>query len=350
MVMTPTKHLPGLQTLRTFSALSVVTWHIPGFAAEWFSFARDESPIQHLFMTGTDGVTLFFVLSGFLLTHLLLIERRDTGRIDKRRFYARRARRILPLYYVVLAASGLLAASAGVAFPDVFGVFGKPDYVAATALVLANVPFALGSMGVLVHFWSLGVEWQFYALAPHLASARRVWLALGLLVGVRLVLLALFRGIEPLYELVLYCKVDVIAIGGLFAYAWHNAPRIVALLTSARVRRVVLALFALTVVIESPLHDPLFDLCATLIYGVLVLNVATARLSVVENCVTRWLGDVSYGVYLWHMLALFIVGLLGMRGVGLYVGTIGLTLALAAFSYYYIERPFLRRGYPLQSK
>ncbi|HET7676519.1 MAG TPA: acyltransferase family protein [Candidatus Limnocylindrales bacterium] len=148
---------PELEGLRGVAILLVLLFHadLPGAAG------------------GFVGVDVFFVLSGFLITGLLIRERETTGRVDLRRFYARRARRILPAAAVVLV--GALAASVVMLAPlDVPRVAGD---VVASALSVGNIRFALEATDYfaagtapspVLHYWSLGVEEQFYLAWPAL--------------------------------------------------------------------------------------------------------------------------------------------------------------------------------------
>ena len=147
---------PDLEGLRGIAILLVILCHvgIPGLEA------------------GFVGVDVFFVLSGFLITGLLIEEREQTGRINLGGFYARRARRILPAAALVLA-STVLAAQLVLSPLDVPRI---ADDALAAGLSLANVRFALGATDYfapvdpspLLHYWSLAVEEQFYLLWPAL--------------------------------------------------------------------------------------------------------------------------------------------------------------------------------------
>jgi peptidoglycan/LPS O-acetylase OafA/YrhL len=165
---------PDLEGLRGVAILLVLVFHA-GFLATG----------------GFIGVDVFFVLSGFLITGLLLRERERDGRIDLRRFYARRARRILPAAAVVIL--GTVAASAIVLGPvDVPAVAAD---AAAVALSVGNIRFALGATDYfaatapspLLHYWSLGVEEQFYLIWPALiivaTAIGRPRIGAGVLIG-----------------------------------------------------------------------------------------------------------------------------------------------------------------------
>jgi peptidoglycan/LPS O-acetylase OafA/YrhL len=155
---------PDLEGLRGVAILLVLAFHagIPGFAG------------------GFVGVDVFFVLSGFLITGLLLRERLETGGVDLRAFYARRARRILPAAAVVLVLT--LIAAAFLAPPLDLPRFASD--AAASALSVGNIRFASQSVGYFsasespspfLHYWSLGVEEQFYLIWPALLILAARW-------------------------------------------------------------------------------------------------------------------------------------------------------------------------------
>ncbi|HWW54174.1 MAG TPA: acyltransferase, partial [Acidimicrobiales bacterium] len=149
------EYLPAIDGLRALAVIAVVAYHL---GLPW---ARG----------GFLGVDLFFVLSGFLITGLLLREREQTGRIDLGHFYARRARRLLPALFLVLAAVSTWVAATGTT-PDLTSV--RSDALAALAYV-ANWRLVLSHSGYfaqfsapspLRHAWSLAIEEQYYLVWP----------------------------------------------------------------------------------------------------------------------------------------------------------------------------------------
>ena len=173
---------PDIQGLRAVAVLAVVAYHaglpVPG---------------------GYIGVDVFFVISGYLITNHLLAEIRSTGRLSFGRFYARRARRILPASFVVLVAT--LTASVVVLPPTFLSSVAKDAM--ATALYVPNMLFAWRGTDYLAekspspfqHYWSLGVEEQFYLLWPLIALALFLILRKlphGLLLAVSVIVLASF--------------------------------------------------------------------------------------------------------------------------------------------------------------
>src|ERR671910_110382 len=155
---------PGLDGLRAFAVIAVLLYHadlpwIPG---------------------GFLGVEVFFVISGYLITALLLAEWRQRGRIDLKTFWLRRARRLLPALYVLLVvtltfAVVFLPAEVAGLRGDVLAAFG---YVTNWFLIFGQESYfeAVGRPSVLQHLWSLAVEEQFYLIWP-------IVLAVGLGIG-----------------------------------------------------------------------------------------------------------------------------------------------------------------------
>ena len=149
-----TRFRPDLQGIRAIAVVLIVLFHagVPGLSG------------------GYIGVDVFFVLSGYLITGLLVRELGSTGGVGVASFYARRARRILPASFLVLAVT--LIASGAILSPIDFASASKD--VAASAIYVPNVRFALeqtdywhpAAVSPVLHFWSLGVEEQFYLIWP----------------------------------------------------------------------------------------------------------------------------------------------------------------------------------------
>lgn len=144
------RYWPQLDGLRTVSIAIVLVSHM-------------SDPHIWGFLNGSMGVTLFFVISGFLITSLLIREERRCGRVSIFQFYVRRAFRILPLYYIALS-----TAAVGV---FVFGLGEGPVKFAERLPLLATFNGDLASGGSFVHSWSLGIEEKFYIVWPFLMFA-----------------------------------------------------------------------------------------------------------------------------------------------------------------------------------
>lgn len=157
-----TIYFPGLNGLRAIAAIAVVVHHTTLGLKEFnldpyiFGSLQDGNP-RGISLAGY-GVSIFFVLSGFLITYLLQAEK-DVRPIDVKKFYLRRILRIWPLYYLYLIISVITIIIFGLSLdikPLLFYLF-----------YAANIPFIIGTtLPFISHYWSLGVEEQFYLFWP----------------------------------------------------------------------------------------------------------------------------------------------------------------------------------------
>ena len=157
--------MPGIDGLRALAVIAVVLYHsqdLTGIA----SFLEPQG--------GFLGVEMFFVISGFLITSLLLSEHESSGRIDLKDFWIRRARRLLPALYLFLAGMVVLATLfTDDAIAKVRSeVFGALFYVSNWLLIASDESYfdAAGRPSLLRHLWSLAIEEQFYLLWPILVA------------------------------------------------------------------------------------------------------------------------------------------------------------------------------------
>jgi len=275
------------------------------------------------------GVRVFFVLSGYLITTLLLTEHSRTGAIDLRAFYTRRAFRILPaaVAYMLI----------------IFAVLGRETswyHMLLAALYLTNFdythPWFLG------HLWSLSVEEQFYFLWP---AVLRRWhrYRTGILLGV-VALAPLYRvgghflGAHGRLDETFPAVADILAVGCLLAIWFPKLPEI-----SARSAGLLLAFVVFTAIFAGAMRLHFWG--NTLLLGLWpAAHVAIAALllylvrrppRVLNSMPVVWLGKVSYGLYLWQQP--FVFGARPKPWSGVLVA-----LSVAAISYYLIERPALR--------
>jgi peptidoglycan/LPS O-acetylase OafA/YrhL len=168
-------HLHGLDGLRGVACLAVFVDHVEQYA-EWLSWPHIYGPaLQAL---GRQGVELFFVLSGYLITYRMLVEQRDRGRVSIPAFYVRRALRIWPLYYLVVlvafvAVPWLMHHAAGTYVRDAWswyldGIPGDGRLLLYVVLLPHIAYFTAPPVLCATHLWSIGVEEQFYVVWPWL--------------------------------------------------------------------------------------------------------------------------------------------------------------------------------------
>jgi peptidoglycan/LPS O-acetylase OafA/YrhL len=370
---------PGLDGLRAFAVIAVLLYHadlawIPG---------------------GFLGVEVFFVISGYLITALLLAEWRQRGRIDLKTFWLRRARRLLPALYVLLVVTlafavvflpGEVAGLRG----DVLAAFG---YVTNWYLIFGQESYfeAVGRPSLLQHLWSLAVEEQFYLIWPPI-------LALGLCIGAtrlrqrRVLTVALFGALASAVAMALlytpgvdpsriYYGTDTRATGLLcgaaLAFLWSPGEkyfplearhRWLKLADRGRFRRRwgwtapllldILGFAALGGLVWFCLHLGEFQpflymggfalvglaTTATIMAVVYPYTLIGARL--LGSAPLRWIGVRSYGIYLWHWPVFMVTRPeldVPFDGFPLLALRLAATVILADLSYRYIETP-IRRG------
>lgn len=321
---------PGLDSVRGVACLSVLGVH-----ALSASGGTDGGAYARVFeYLAASGVDLFFALSGFLITGILLDDLGTAGYF--RRFYARRALRILPLYYFAVVVVLLL-------FRPVYG--DQPAYADLVHrqwfywLHLANYDRGDQSFGWLSHFWSLGIEEQFYLVWPAVVWLTRGRRALPAICLAMIVASPLLRAwLDPMGR-VTFCRLDHLAWGAGLAWSVRNGVPIGRVLAVAA----PLAIAALW----SPIHHAWLT-------GVAFAGAiwwASEGYAWRATVPLRWVGRRSYGIYVYH----FPIMLLVSRGYwtwGYHLGylanhaafllaTGALTCALAEVSWRFMEAPIL---------
>jgi peptidoglycan/LPS O-acetylase OafA/YrhL len=338
---------PELQGLRGIAILAVLLFHaeVPGASG------------------GFVGVDVFFVLSGFLITGLLLREHEATGQIGLRSFYVRRIRRIAPAAVVVVMAT-LVAARLCVAPLDAPAVALDGS---ASILSLANIRFALDATDYwnrdiapspFLHFWSLGVEEQFYLLWPAMLllicrAARPRVAATVILIGI--VLVSATLGIvqtdvgDPWAFYGLPARAWQLALGGLLLTAERPIAR---LPSSLRVSAAWAGLFAIvaSVVVIGPATSYPGAIAIVPTAGAAGLIIGAGEGGLLKRLLTAppllFLGVISFSLYLVHWPVFALPARLLPIGTVLplqaRIGLIALSVALAALLHIAVERPFHR--------
>jgi peptidoglycan/LPS O-acetylase OafA/YrhL len=353
------RRLPGLDGLRAIAVTAVVVFHLD---PRWLP-------------GGFLGVDVFFVVSGFLITTLLVREHAATGTIDLGAFWTRRARRLLPALAVAVPFAVVLAR---LTEGDLLVGIGRQVVGAATftsnwlEIAAGSDYFAAGTPVLLANLWSLAVEEQFYLLWPLavlvlLRVVRRprgrAVVALAVAMTSTVLMAAL---LDPEYPTRVYYGTDThvmgLMIGAALAFAWTGPGRAgTRSFLWYRHRRTVLGgsaavlgLLLVTVDEASPI---------TFRGGILLASLATAGLllalvdrpgrarTLLELPAVRWVGARSYGIYVWHWPVVLVVGqdMPVQPGGTTYVLTrawcLLVTLVLADLSYRFVETPVRRLGF-----
>ena len=303
------KRLLGLDMLRAIAVLLVMGHH-------WYQFGEiPPRPLATFLEASWVGVDLFFVLSGFLIGGLLVREYCDTGRVDLRRFLVRRAFRVYPAFWLLIAVS-LLADWVGI---HPFTVV-TPDRLLRELLFVQNYGFGLWN-----HTWSLGVEEHFYLLlsvAFRLLSRGppgKLHHRLTLIFGVLFFLVPVLRWysfphLPPrffgLYTFT-HLRIDALAYGVFLAsLSQREARSTLAAISSRRVPLCLLGIVLVSVCLLGKQTDRLFySLGVTALYlgfGLIVLCAKDVKrgapgLQRFPLVWLGWIGQCSYSIYLWHM-------------------------------------------------
>ena len=333
---------PRLNGVRGVSVLLIVAYH--------FSEAlggRNRVP------GGFVGVDVFFVLSGFLITALLLDEWESAGRISFRNFYVRRALRLFPALAVFLVACAAIYVRVEGGLEELMGRF-----LVGTAFYVANLYEAFGHDMYWAHTWSLSAEEQFYLVWPlALVVMLRRGLPRRVIVGVTAIVallpacarLVLWNsGPERDLEFVFYSPfthADGLLFGCLLAelYVWRMLPsRPRPLAIAGGVSLVALVVAAFTVDIsDGALYDGAY-LLIVVAGGALVLACAEEvdawPLRVLDWRVLTYTGEISYAFYLWNPLFLFNYPATTFHPV---LGVV-LAFGVSAASFRFVETPALR--------
>ena len=340
---------PELDALRFFAFACVFCDHLT-LGARWFQPIRE---------AGAFGMCMFFMLSAYLIITILLREKESTGKVDLRAFAVRRVLRIWPLYFLVL-----------------FGGYAFGHYYHGSATVPGRAvlafSFLIGNLYILHHgwlgpigpLWSLSVEEQFYLAVPAIVrlGGRRGIITIGI-VAISFAYIVLLRlGFHGAPSRVIwvnsFVQFQFFAAGGLLALWLHGRTVILSLL-----QRAAIAVAGLALWLEAGRLFPLQTLAAAqplpliISYLLILLGTFLIFLSIldIQIAIPRplvYLGKISYGLYLFHVIFLWLMFDTADRwprmahftqhrkfGIPL---AFALTVATAALSYHFFELPILK--------
>lgn len=346
-------YYPALDSLRFFAAFAVLVAHIFVYLDKY----RHPSMVEWLFRFPVSdlAVKFFFVLSAFLITRILVSDTSTIGR-----FYMRRIFRIWPVYFVTLVTgAALLTFFPGLAWSHA-PLATREQIPMAAALYIFFLPnyvnFLYGSMPFLAHLWTIGLEEQFYLVWPPLlrAGKKRVWFWALPITLVSLLFLRRYVGdVGLLGAMIVNQPLETLLIG---SFAGFAAP--VAGKSLKRMQTASLALVAMLVLCPVGLYPWSARLNTTVVsmaFAALVFAYATPDRTWLDRPALKFLGRISYGIYMYHVLVL-ILAIRGLENLTFLVespvlffaavaitGTVG-TLAVASLSWRYLEQPMIGIG------
>ncbi|WP_214793519.1 MULTISPECIES: acyltransferase family protein [unclassified Exiguobacterium] len=356
--MQPLKHttyMPGLDGLRTFAVLAVILYHlnVPYISG------------------GFLGVDVFFVLSGYLITGILIREWTKTGTIDLKKFYIARFRRLLPALILMLSLVMTYVTLFDRSLLDTV----RQDSLAALAYVnnwwyiFHEVSYfeSFGKPSPLQNLWSLSIEEQFYAVWPlillvGLAFRKRLLQLVAVLLLVSATWMA-FRYVPEADPSRVYYGTDTrlfgLLMGAMLAFGWRPDTFKQVIPNIGRHILNVAGAISLIVIVGIIARVNAYD--AFLYYGgfLLVAFLSAILIAAVAHPATIWsrlfgsawlrvIGTRTYGIYLWHYPVIILTTPLERLGTFsplLAVGQVVLTLLIAELSYRFIETPVRRNGF-----
>jgi peptidoglycan/LPS O-acetylase OafA/YrhL len=313
------------------------------------------------FLLGDKAVVFFFVLSGFLITWLLLLEK-ENGPISLRNFYARRIFRIWPVYFIVaITAVFVLSSPASFSTRELVLLF----------LISPNIALVFNSRGLghAIHTWSIGIEEQFYIFWPLVIRSKYYFRYILYIYGAITILssgviwvIGSMPFVPPAIQRIAFVvntfftfdysfRIDAMAAGSIGAWLIFNRRTQVLDVVFSRPFQ-YLSWGMLAIIIGLPTLFPYqFH---NLVYLSIIMNVSFNPHTIFKltNPITTWIGKISYGIYMYHYLFFTIVidwciNQLGI-GKGLFNEllicfiVLGASIGVAALSFYLIERPILR--------
>ena len=355
------KHIKGLDTLRAFAVLFVLIQH-------WGPLYRHNHPIlqfiQCFFVPdGGAGVHMFFVLSGFLITGILLKAKEDAHGINRigviKNFFARRALRIFPIYYILIFILYFC-------YPDV------KENIAYFLTYTSNIlSYRTNSWNSASHTWTLAVEEQFYLFWPWLIlfiNSKYLKYVFAGAIAVGISSTYLIQDIKR--PLLMFNSIDAFGIGAWYAYARLNERHT---LQAEKIMKIIAPVFLLlylywkaVIFTGTPLYAPFLIKTADSILTIwLIMRIvnnrsALAKKYVLENRFLNFIGKISYCLYLIHIyvppafnrhiVALIFTAFAGHQRVidllitpkAMYIFDLFILLTIAWLSYYLIEQPILR--------
>ena len=359
----------GLNELRALAALAVVVHHVEFLKLKngYSSLVNINKLSYFISKLGANAVDIFFVISGFLITYLLLKEKENNfGKIALKQFYARRVLRIWPLYYLIVIVSIFIVP----VINNSFEIFSSVSYYHETINTASNYTpkikllyflffpnLALNVYKVFVaccsQTWSVGVEEQFYILWPLLIllfnKKQILWIFI--------LILFFFRGIQgSAYDLLIIIDKAIpfqhMAIGALGGFLYVYYRELMERIGKSKWLYFILIsslLFLLFKDITGKFYQSL--LMSFLTFGIIICSINNQNKFVFRNKFFAYLGTISYGIYMYHPLVMYIVFAMinswfhlnnVMYNVVSYLAIISLTIIISHFSYKYFESYFLK--------
>lgn len=343
------QQIPNLTSLRFILALLVVLFHTPEFFANRnLPYFNDYS----LLLKGNESVWMFFSLSGFLIIRQLFNEKIKTNSINLKRFFLNRIYRIFPLYYLVLIYGfihyQIILPKLGFQFENSYNIL---EGILLSVTFFSNIFLTYSPGGIIEILWSIGIEEQFYiVIAPLFYFIPKTKLNTTLILSTVIYLLLFVSNIFPLmteYKMYFF----FFTFSGLCSVYFEKThfnklfSNLIYLIT---------LIYLLSNLFKNILNENQYYVFSMILFGLFLTVLSKKPIFILENRSLKYLGTISYGIYMFHAIAMQIVGLIyiklqienkiqGIFYIFSYTfSIIFLTLIMAHLSYKYYESYFLK--------
>ena len=369
--------LKGLNELRAVAALGVLVHHIEllkyddrnASLNDTYSLANNAHFHHFIQSLGKHSVYFFFVLSGFLITHLIIREKNKFGVFDFQKFYMRRVLRIWPLYYIIIGLS-LFVIPFISAYFSLFEIFPNTYYKAVLATDYSSPKTILYYLGFLSNYglsegitlvggsqtWSVSIEEQFYLFWPVLLlfvfrSRPYLWLLSSIIL---IFILNFFLKVD-FFAVFRYEYLFIGCIGGLFINSSYFKK------ISPIIDKKIFYIINLLIILILSFFSVFDKYTQSFVISIFFLSFIILTVNnhfYFRSKIFDEMGKISYGIYMYHPFIMFLVfpvleylktlifsvnsgGAMIFLLVMQYILTIGITLFISYFSYNYIEKKFL---------
>lgn len=367
-------YFSGLNGLRGVAALLVLFGHTSDLV---FPNGIDYNPIwAFLSNNGGNAVSFFFVLSGFLISYLMLNEINKTNNVNIGRFYLKRVFRIWPIYYLVIImvqfVIPFIMLKTGHQWKTISNI--STFYY---LLILPNIPYLFFDTGKLFHLWSIGIEEQFYLIwAPLVKMFKKHFLKLCIFV-ILIKLLAIYclsffidnQTINSIYKILKQFRIEQMCVGGIGAYfIFTNKGKLLESVIFSLVGQIVFYLVLIfflafdikstDVSLSGKVYNILFHslgyITIPFLFLYLLINISLNPKSYfkLENKAFDFLGKISYGFYVYHFVCVLLAASVMkitkiemgtmIYAVLFYIVAISVNIIISWISFNYFERKILK--------
>ena len=346
---------PGLNGLRAIAALGVLFSHITsslGIFNVQAEFGGWLSNTREGLLIGGFGVSMFFALSGFLITYLLLREQ-ELQELNMKHFYMRRILRIWPLYYTYIALVLIVL--------FIYRVDFDIQRLTLYIFLMANIPYIIGAnFPWIEHYWSLGVEEQFYLFWPWIVKLcrKKILFVVIALCALLVVLKTAFRYLDIAYSIDLPYKIlhvtrfHCMLFGALGAIFFHQKNELFLRITTHVISQTMAWSVILLIIINKyHLISFLDNEIVSLSTVVIIMGQIGEKQKIInlDNKICDFFGKISFGIYVIHPVLIFLYSKLlfnlsymgGFKVVLVYLLVCVSTILLAHISYNYFEKFFM---------